>query len=430
MAAETYQLTYNGVTIDPVLSWEERTEKVMSSNGLRVLAYRHTLTVEAYFLNTSIADKKTDVDTILDAFRENGLEVKLLQNGTAYRTLSPRATGGVNAFLGGGPFVSFDLPASDIRGAYNVPYRLTFTGQTEPTGASGTTIADTWRDTWEYDKQGRATYTREGELKGTAGTIALDEFEGTDPGAPTDAYELVRRRAQDDEDQTLLRYTWVYEQQHQALATSAADEGCEVTCAVEDGLERWTATGSLKFPLDVEPDVDQVAALLTAHGWPSDVQIVRERSSTDQRGNLVTFDLEGEKAAGGGTSKEGDEEVETGTRELVGDFHVMDANEDDVRQVVGKPEVTITQTGFAVGSDTWPDVPDPAQPAGEEWAVELRVRKGRPVFDPSGAGIRYRIEWTRTLRPLNEVAAGEIMTAVDPTTSPLEGAAASRVLVP
>src|SRR3990167_5608311 len=260
MAAETYQLTYNGVTIDPVLSWEERTEKVMSSNGLRVLAYRHTLTVEAYFLNTSIADKKTDVDTILDAFRENGLEVKLLQNGTAYRTLSPRATGGVNAFLGGGPFVSFDLPASDIRGAYNVPYRLTFTGQTEPTGASGTTIADTWRDTWEYDKQGRATYTREGELKVTAGTIALDEFEGTDPGAPTDAYELVRRRAQDDEDQTLLRYTWVYEQQHQALATSAADEGCEVTCAVEDGLERWTATGSLKFPLAVEPGVGQGAA--------------------------------------------------------------------------------------------------------------------------------------------------------------------------
>ena len=430
MAADTYQLTYNGQTLDPVLAWDERLEKVMSANGLRVLAYRHTLVVEGYLANTTVAEKKTDLDTILSKYRENGLEMKLLHNGTAYRTYSPKATGGANAFLGGGPFVSFDLPTSEIRGAYNVVIRLTFTGQTEPTGASGTTIADTWRDRWEYDKQGRATYTREGELKVTAGTIALDEFEGTDPGAPGDDYELERKTAQDDEDQTLLRYTWVYVQQHQALATAAADEDCEVVCAVEDGLEHWSASGTLRYPLDSPPTVDEIAALLAAHDWPSDVRILRERSAVNLRGNLVTFDLEGEKAAGGGTTTEWDEEIETATRELVADFHVMDASEDDVRQVTGKPEVTVTQTGYAVGTTEYPEVPEPAEPAGEEWAVELRVRKRRPILDPSGNGLRYRIDWTRTLRPLNQVAAGEIMEAVDPTASPLQGATASRILAP
>src|SRR3990167_7727848 len=295
------QLTYNSVTLD-LLTWGETTSVKMSDNGRAVVGYDHTITCEGYFLNgASATDQATDVTSVLAKFRESAQAITIAMSGTTVRAVA------VADCQGTGPWSTFTIPPTHaLKQGGNLPVTVTFRFITDPPTAPSGTAADTYTDTYEWDKQLRRTYTRRGQLSTVSGTSAAGKFEATDP-APGTGWELESKTRETDIDDQQLTYTWVYLEQHTALLTQALDENYTINSKAANGVETWTASGSLRFEINSpkisNTTVKEIAKLLSSQtGWPTGLPIIDQDLTTDPRTNTITFTLVGQKGYGtGGT---------------------------------------------------------------------------------------------------------------------------------
>ncbi len=419
------QVTYNTVTIDPVQSWSEKVEAVMASTGKAVTGYRHTFSIRGFFDNSggAAAGKKTDIDTVVAKMRESGQDLTITQDGTDIRSFDAADVQGT------GPWSTFEIPGTDeeMKIGFNVPFVLTITGVTDPPTATAGTTADTYTDTYAYDKQLRRTFTRSGSLSTSSGTSALGKFDGTDPESSLSSsdigWELDRKESRVDEDDQNLSYTWVYVEAHEKLQTSYKDVEYNISSSSSAGTESWSASGVMRYEIGKEPDPKDVSTLLKNNSaWPDDAAIVSEDIATDKRNNSLSFTLNAEVAYGQGKTLAYEENVETTSVRNVRDFHSLGAKGKDIRQELTRPDVTIVQSGTWVKIGSYPTEPKVLEGFTADQVTDKRFTKSHIRRDVKGKKHAYSLSWVYTIRPLNTTAPGSFKPAVDPTQStPLDG---------
>lgn len=421
-------LVYNGLTLDPVTFFEEVMTPELSGDKRRALAYNHQVTVEGFYLESNIAGKIATIDDVLLRLRESGessgTDVELRQNGTAYRTLA------VADFLGGGPHPAASLIQDPKRAGFGVPLRVVFTGQTRPTGGSGSIVVETFTDTFRFNKQNAQTFTRRGEVVAVSGTAASSLFESKDPGAPDSTFELESKTKEVDQDDEILRYEYVYVQKHEPNPTSAADVDYSVSSTMRNGTEVWTIDGTIRFEEGEEIDASEIASVVQASSFPSAVTSLDENVVQGDRENELRFRVTGEQGFGGGELKEWTESVRTRTDPFEATHKSLNAADPDVKQVLGRPTVFITQRGRAIGTTRHPTPPNSVLLPGASVTVVPDINKIAPDLDARGKAVEYVTEWTYTITQINGPSVGQVATPLDPTASPLLNQAASLVVNP
>lgn len=423
------QLTYNSVTLD-LLRWGESTTTKMSDNGRAVVGYEHVLTCEGYFLNgASATDQATDVTTILAKFRESAQAITVAMGGTTVRTVA------VADCQGTGPWSTFSVPTShDLKQGGNIPVTVTFRFITDPPTATGGTAADTYTDTYDWDKQLRRTYTRRGQLSTVSGTSAAGKFNGTDP-APGTGWELESKTQETDIDDQHLSYTWVYLEQHTALLTTALDESYTINSKASNGRETWTASGTLRFQINspkiANTTVQEIAKLLASKtGWPTTLAIIDQDITSDPRTNTITFSIIGQRGYGTGGTLEYSERIVARTEAVIADHKAASPSGKDGRQTLAKPEVTITQTGRWIQQGSPPPDPRPILTTPGDVVVSYDVTRLETTYTTAGKIDTEGKEWTIVMRPLNDVQAGQVKTSqASVLANPLDGQTPSRKAV-
>jgi hypothetical protein len=422
--------TYNSVTVSPLQSWSERVEAVFASTGKEVIGYRHTFALQGFFDNSggNSAGKKTDVDTVVLKMRESGQDLTITQDAVDIRSFDAADCQGT------GPWSTFEIPGTDeeMKIGFNVPFIMTVTGVTDPPTATSGVTADTYEDTYSYDKQTRRTFTRSGTLSTASGTSALAKFAGTDPttslATSSIGWELDRKESRTDDDDQNLSYSWVFVEAFEAIAVSAADVEYNISSSMAGGTESWNATGRLRYTIATDMQESDVATLLSNNSaWPSSgVTILQEDIDTDTRTNTLSFTVRGEKPYGAGGTLSYEESVETISVRNLRDFHALGGTGKDLRQELTRPDITIIQSGSWVKTGSYPVEPKVVTGVAAD-VVEKRFNKSHITRDIDGKKHAYGLSWTYVIRPLNTTAAGSFKPAVDPTTTtPLDGQGPSR----
>lgn len=416
----SYTASYNSVTFDPLLDWSETIVPEFGADGKTVTRYRHTITIRGYFHNTSVADKKTDIDTILASLTQSGQTLLIEHDSTNIRTFQ------ASDLLGGGPHVEPSIPDSSnpLKMGNIVPVTVAFTGLTRPSGSTSP-IAHTYTDTYAYDIAGAQTFTRRGLVTLGSSDVALTLFDSFDPGKPSAGtqWEYQSKTYDVDDDTEQMTYTYVYRQRHQApLVSSAANEEYRVTSAIENGLETFTCTGTLTYDVDKEPKASDVGKILSGSSdWPDSLALVRQNVDIDTRNNVLTFTVVGEQGQGGDSDViEHTETVETTTTQEISDFGASDDGADDFSQVTGKPKVMIVQSGTIVGLNGYPDLPEPVED-GDNVKRETVIVDTMERTGPDGNATRFQRQYTYRMKLLNQVDPGEDAAPSIPTDSPFTG---------
>ncbi len=421
------QVTYNTVTFDPVISWTESVTPVFANSGKEVTGYDHTFVIDGFLEATDASGRASDITTIVTKLRESNADLTITQDGTDIRSFDAADVQGT------GPWSSFAIPGDDpLKVGFNTPVTLTVRGRTDPPTASGGTVADTYTDTYAYDKQLRKTFTRRGNLSTQSGTSARGKFAGTDPLSSLDtatvAWELQRKEEQVDEDNQNLTYTWVYVEAHEQNATTAKDISYTIQSSVQDQTEIWVASGSLRWEIGTKMDVKEVATILKSNSaWPSKGKVTGETFSDAPRSNSITFTVRKEVPFGQGSTLFYEESVTTTTNRAIRDYHKLTGTGgQDVRQELHAPEVVIVQTGRWVKQGSYPTEPQPVI-QDKNALVSKRFTKLPITYDVNGQNHRFGLTWSYEFRPLNTVQPGNFRAAVDPSQSnPVQGQSPSR----
>ena len=109
----------------------------------------------------------------------------------------------------------------------------------------------------------------------------------------------------------------------------------------------------------------------------------------------------------------------------IADFKAIDQGGKDVRQVITRPEVTVTQSGRHVQQSAYAGFP--TRILADADLVEVREAYEPVRFDTQGQRMLYPIRWTYVFRPLNQVSPNQIASAYGvPTTNPLDGKTSSQ----
>ena len=417
--------SYNTVTLDPLLTWSEEVTAVVE-DGKTVSGYRHVFKLTGYLDATNASGRATDITTLLSKLREAGQTLTITQDGTTIRSLAAADC------RGDGPIPGFDIPAEDkLKLGFNTPFTLTVEARTDATGGGGGGVtSDTYTDTYAWDKQLRRTITRRGHVATNSSTSASGQFDGKDPedSLPSGStWELDRKEYDVDDDDQEMDYTYVYVEQHADNPSSAKEATWTLGVMIENGQERWTGAGALKFERGTKINRQDVKAVLKAAGMPTDAKVEREDITEDQREGTLTFSVVAVKGYGSSATVEFEHSCETVTVPGIADFKAIDQGGKDVRQIVTRPEVTATLSGRHVRQNAYAEFPKFDEILKEEDLVEVRQAYEPVRFDTAGKRMLYPIRWTYVYRPLNQVEAKKIATAyATPTTNPLEGKTSSK----
>lgn len=412
--------SYNTVSLDPLLTWSEEVTAV-TQEGRVLSGYRHVFKLTGYLSASTVAVRATNITTLLSKLREAGQTLAIVQDGTTIRSLA------ATDCRGDGPIPSFEVPGEDkLKLGFLTPFTLTIEARTDATGGgAGGITSDTYTDTYAWDKQLRRTITRRGHVTTNSSTSASGKFDAKDPKSSLPSgstWELDRKERDVDDDDQEMDYTYVYVEQHADNPTSAKDATWTLGVMIENGIERWTGAGALRFERGTKINRQDVKAVLKAAGMPTDAKVEREDISEDQREGTLTFTVVAVKGYGSSNTVEFEHSCETVTVPGIADFKAIDQGGKDVRQIVTRPEVTATLSGRHVRQGAFAEFPKFDEILKEEDLVEVRQVYEPVRFDTAGQRMLHPIRWTYVYRPLNQVEAKKIATAyVLPTTNPLEG---------
>jgi hypothetical protein len=414
--------SYNTVSLDPLLTWSEEVTAV-TQEGRVLSGYRHVFKLTGYLSASTVAARATNIASLLSKLREAGKTLAIVQDSTTIRSLA------ATDCRGDGPIPSFEVPGEDkLKLGFLTPFTLTIQAQTDATGGAGGVTSDTYDDTYAWDKQLRRTITRRGNLTTDSSTSASGKFASKDPVASLPSgtsWELDRKEYNVDDDDQTLDYSYVYVEQHLANPTTAKDVSWTLAAAIENGMERWTGSGTLKFERGTAIDRTQIKTVLKSAGLPTDAKIEREDITEDKRENTLTFTVTAMRGYGSNATVEYEQSVETVTVPGIADFKAIDQGGKDVRQVITRPEVTVTQSGRHVQQNAYPGFP--TRILQDPDLVEVRETYEPVRFDTAGNRMLYPIRWTYVYRPLNQVTTNQIASPyASPTTNPLSGQTSSQ----
>lgn len=424
--------TYNGVTLDPLETWNENVTKKFAQNGKAVVGYTHVLSLRGTLDASNATGKATSIDDIFANLRESGQDLTITQGGTTILEVLAADVQGT------GPWSDYALPGTEAptKVGFNVPVILRLEFVTDPPTSSGGTVADTYNDTVAFDKQLCRTYTRRGSLSTESGTSAIGKFEGTDPQSALPSgqnWELESKEYNVDDDDQNLSYTWVYREYSFANPTTAKDITVSVSSTVREGLEVWSASGRLGYECGTTPNLADVQTILdNVRDWPGSAgKVIQEDIDTDDRENTISFAIALEKPYGSGGILEYEESVQTVTEQATKDFHAQSQQGRDKRQVLHNPVVTITHTWRIRQQGKIPDpinpVVDPQNADGS--IIKKEFTNPRVSYDTKGAIAHGELSGVYTIVPLNNIAPGAFRNPVPPSASnPLQGQTPSRAI--
>lgn len=426
--------TYNGAsfTLDPLLTWSEDVSKIMASEGRAVRGYRHIMRMGGVLFAANASGKASDITDLFDKLRESAQDLLITQDGTNVKSVL------ASAVQGTGPWSDYSIPGTDdpLKVGFDTPFEFRLEFITDPPTATGGVVADTFTDTFSFDKQLRRTFTRRGNLSTQSGTSAEGKFEATDPEDTGDlptgtTWELERKEFVVDDDDQNLDYTWVYEEQHLENPTTAKDIDISISSTVREGMELWTATGRLAWEIGTPIEIGDVQTILDAvNDWPgTDGHVLAESINTDERNNALTFNVQLELPYGEGGTLEYEERVQTVTEQAVKDWHAQSQDGQDKRQVLHNPVVTVIHTWRVRKRGSIPSPIDPIiDPQNTDGSIIKKdFSNPRVTLDTKGNIASGELSGVYTIRPLNNTKPNQFRLPVPPSASnPIQGQTPSR----
>lgn len=417
--------TYNGVTISPLLAWSKATSVVPTFDGKRIMVYSVTYTIRGFFNNLNAGDRKTDFDSLISKFNENGATLQIVQDTVVIEELKPADV------VGDEPHAMFAVPdhlSDRLKMGFNVPFVLTITGTRDAQGA-GPVLAHSFVVTTSDDKEAITTRTQRGQFKvAIGGGGASAQLAGLLPAIPS-GFERERLETTVDDEDLVIEYTVVDKEKPTGGQnnTTADDLTFTTGLTIEDGTETWTLAGELRYGPTKTPNKGDVKTL-RAQEFPSGVRVIQENVEVNPRENTLRFTVVGERGYGQQGTLEYENVVTTQSRRTIRDFKAISPQGQDVRQELARPEHVIVQSGRRVSTGGYGSFPIKVGVAADE--IERVEEQGDIFYDLAGRGARFPIRWSYTFRPLNRVAAGSLAPAqanqpTDPQTGQSSGSKAS-----
>ncbi len=413
--------TYNGVTIDPLLSWSKDTSQRLTFDGKRVLNYTVVYTVRGFFNNTSAGDRKTDFDTLRSKFNENGKAFKITQDTIDIETLN------VTDVPGDEPHAKFLVPdqlGERLKMGFNVPFTLRVEGTIDAVSGAAV-LAHAFTTALADDKAGITTRTRRGQIKtAVGGGGSSTQLAGLLPSIPAGFERESLTQTVDDED-LILNYVVVDKEKPTGGTnpTTGDELNFSTSVSIRDGTETWTMSGQITYGPKKTPNKADVKTL-RAREFPGGVKVVTEDVEVNKRENTLRFTVVGERAYGQQGTLEYENIVTTFSRRIVRDFKSISAAGNDVRQELARPDHVITQTGRRVSSGGYGSFPLKVGNAADE--IERTEEFGDIIYGVDGRAARFPIRWTYVFRPLNRVQPGSLAPAqANQVSDPITGKTSS-----
>ena len=403
--AETLTVTYNGVTITNPRGWTYAQAPVMTFDGMQVMAYDVTYTVEGYFAgNTSATDRKADFDTLRAALNEPAKDFAIVHNGVTIHAVTAAQAHSE------GPWPQVEIPGgtSGFKAGYQVPFTFTVKARIDPVLAGDPTIqARAERTDYQQDDQERLTRTLKGQLKVKVGASALAQLATVTPAIPS-GYE---RRSVDygaDPVDLVLDYTFVDAQPTDdgANPTGAGPTSqWGVSCVYVNGSEQWVLSGRLLYKKTQKFTLSDIDALVSKL-LPSDVTKMQRDYKYEPRTHTLEFTVTALRSPQKDQIVEYSDTLSLSVSRTAEDFKSLDKNAKDEREDYARPTVTLVQQGRAKKIGGYPNFPGLL--VDDVSILDYDEQYGEIVRDEDGGVGTAEISWRYRAVLLNEVEAGEL----------------------
>lgn len=338
---------YNSETFDyvqPVEKWEP------VFVGGEIERYNRTVTFSAWrnYANYSAYNTgKTNLETRLT---EPGQTLAVVD--TSSNSLISFAAADC---IGDGPNVRYSI--RDAQG-YSFWVDVEVTGGVEPAGGAGTPV-DTYTDKYEYDQQGRITYTRSGTQRVASAYADIDTAMGIVDPAPSGDWEYLSKDGTFDEDGKMLTYTWKYIEYFEELPNQFKSLEATMSHSKDGRADEIVFTATVGVDFD-DGDVDGLEDAL--YDWakeqlPEDAKILSYTPRLDKRNGQCSISVRAAATISGDYYEFS--ETRSVSRNEVFVIRSKLGGGGIWKQRTGDPITVQTVSGRIVGLNSYPPIPSP-----------------------------------------------------------------------